>query len=127
MSKSGVALIVANSLLFMLAFIGFASADTDALFPVALFAMVMSVVNGVAVYRRRESEPVRRKRREPEVDEMDARTILDIDARLEALERREREMEEAERIRQMAAKGQQSAPPEPVAEAPHASPSRELA
>lgn len=103
MSKSTLALIAANVFLFGFSFIGFASVDDDALILVAMLAMAMSVVNGVAAYRRRDRAP----RRAPVEDEMDARTVLDIDARLEALERREREMDEADRIRRLMDRGQQ--------------------
>lgn len=123
MSSSSLGLVAANAALFLFAFIGVASADLDALIPMGFVAMLLSIVNGVAVYRRQEREPKARSA----ADEMDARTVLDIDARLEALERREREMEEAERIRQMVARGQMSPPAEPLAEAATASPVRDRA
>ena len=65
----------------------------------------------------RDREPRRRRsRNDHSSDEMDPRTVLDIDARLEALERRERDMDEALRIQALAARGLQNAPAEPLAD-----------
>ena len=116
MSKSDWAFLALNTILFLWAFVGFGSTDLDALMVGALVAMAVSAANGIRIYRNRvpreEREPrtTRRQRRSATDDEMDARTVLDIDARLEALERREREMDEADRIRRMATRGEQSAP-----------------
>ncbi|OZC02224.1 hypothetical protein [Rubricoccus marinus] len=106
-------LLAINAILLFFAFMGVASVDTDVLMVTSMLAMVTAAINGVVVFGRRKGrdEPLAKRRvaRSSE-DEMDARTVLDIDARLEALERREREAADAERIRQMVARGEQSAP-----------------
>ena len=106
-------LLAINAGLLFFAFLGVASVDTDVLMVTSMLAMVTAAINGVVVIGRRKQreEPLAKRHvaRSSE-DEMDARTVLDIDARLEALERRERETADAERIRQMVARGEQSAP-----------------
>lgn len=109
MSKSDWAFLALNVILLFWAFLGLASVDTDVLMVSAMVAMAVSAANSVRTVRKRKTRASKKEHREAD-DEMDARTILDIDARLEALERREREMEEAERIRAMVARGEQSAP-----------------
>ena len=118
MNRSDWLLVALNAFLLVWAVAGLASIDEDPLIITAMLAMLTAVVNGAYVLRgRRQRAPSRTRARE---DEMDPRTVLELDARLEALERREREMQEAERIQHLVARGQQSAP-----EAPLASPSRQ--
>ena len=113
MKRSDWLLVALNAFLLVWAAAGLASVDEDPLIITAMLGMLTAVVNGVYVLRgRRKHDPVRTRER---VDEMDPRTVLDIDARLEALERRDREAQEAERIQQMVARGQQSAPEAPLA------------
>ena len=128
MSKSDWALVALNALAVMMAMVGLASQHPEPM-SIALVLGVIAMVAGSATLIRRGAgdAPARRSRRRSDArdDEMDPRTVLDIDARLEALERREREWDEAARIQQLAARGQQSAPAEPLAEDGSAAPRRE--
>ncbi|MEM1056312.1 MAG: hypothetical protein AAGI52_12370 [Bacteroidota bacterium] len=123
MSKSDWAFLALNAVLLFWAFVGFASTDFDTLMVGAMVAMAVSVANGIRIVRNRDREnrePRRvrsRRRRSDRDDEMDARTVLELDARLEALERRERDLDEAERIRRLADLGEQSVPADPVGSA----------
>ena len=110
MKRSDVLLITLNALLMMWLFVGFASTDEETLIVGALFGMIVAAVNAVALFRRRDREPkpVRRADRSPQpVDEMDARTVLDLDARLEALEQAHAD---TARWRAMADSGQATGP-----------------
>ncbi|MEM6326326.1 MAG: hypothetical protein AAF791_04340 [Bacteroidota bacterium] len=102
-----------NAFLLLFSFVGVASTDTDTLIVGAMLAMVVAAANGIRIVRNRETRtPREATRRRSRANEMDARTILELDERLEALERREREVEEAERIRRMMDRGEQTAPAE---------------
>ena len=120
MSKSDWAFLALNAFLALWAFAGFASTDQEALIVGAMLAMLIATANGIRIVRgrkNRDSDTERApglRRRSSRDDEMDARTVLDIDARLEALERRERRFEEAERIRLMTSRGEQQAPADAI-------------
>lgn len=110
MKLSDILLIALNALLMAFAFIGFASDDEDTLVVSAILAMATALTNGVAIYRRRVRKPKpapEAERALREVDEMDARTILDLDARLEALEQAQAD---TARWRTLAETGQATAP-----------------
>ena len=114
MKLSDTLLIALNAFLMAFAFIGFASDDKDTLMVGAMLAMVTALTNGVAIYRRRVREPkpvARAERASHPVDEMDARTILDLDARMEALEQAQAD---AVRWRELADSGQATGPAAPV-------------
>ena len=115
MSRSDTALLALQALTFVTAFLGIADANMDALLGAAFLTLLTTAVTGTVLYRRRrqpaEASPRTSRRRSR--DEMDARTVLELDERLQDLERREREVEEAERIRELMEAGQQSAPGDP--------------
>lgn len=115
MSRSDTALLALQALTFVTAFLGIADANMDALLGAAFLTLLTTAVTGTVLYRRRrqpaEASPRTSRRRSR--DEMDARTVLELDERLQDLERREREVEEAERIRELMEAGQQSAPSDP--------------
>lgn len=112
MNRSDWLLVALNSLMMAFAFIGFASVDEEMLIVAAMLTMAVAVVNLGALYRRRNrvSPPRDRARDTPEVDEMDVHTVLDIDARLEALERAQHDAVDAARWRALVESGQVSGP-----------------
>ena len=84
-------------------------------------AIVMAIVNGGWIIRRGSREPaVAVSERQPEVvptDELDARSVLDLDARLEALEQAQTDAVDAARWRALVESGQVTGP---AADAPGA-------
>ena len=100
MSKSAVALVCLNALVAMMAFAGIGVGETEPLVIAALLALVASALNTVALVRRRDAAPARRSHRDAE-QEMSPHALLDLDGRLEALERAERRRtdDEADRLR----------------------------
>lgn len=127
MSKSEWALVGLNVFTLVMAVVGLTAQDPDPMTAALVLAITAVLVNGGWVLRRassRERPPTPVREADREAEEYDARQLLDIDARLEALERREREHEEAERIRQMVARGEQSAPPASAPTAPPSSSNR---
>ena len=114
MSKSEIALLAFNVFALLAAVGGLVSGHMDPMGMALVFSLLALLANSAYVLRRsgkheRTASPAPARLAQP-VDELDARALLDIDARLEALERREREMEEEERIRRMWAQGEQRAP-----------------
>lgn len=130
MSKSEIALLCLNIVVLMMSMVGLAAQHTEPM-SIALILAVAAVLASSAKLIRRGSPPDRaarrRSRRGDLDDEMDPRTVLDIDARLEALERREREIDDAVRIQALAARGQQGALSEPLADEFDPQPRRERA
>ncbi|HIG73728.1 MAG TPA: hypothetical protein EYQ24_03860 [Bacteroidetes bacterium] len=112
MSRSDTALLALQALTFVTALLGIGDANMDALLGAAFLTLLTTAVTGVVLFRRRrqpaEAAPSRPRRRSR--DEMDARTVLELDERLMDLERREREVAEAERILALMEAGEQSAP-----------------
>ena len=129
MSKSDVALLVLNIAVLMMAMVGLASQHPEPMTIARLLAIGSVFASSTKLIRKGSAvdRTIRRRNRQIAPDEMDARTVLDIDARLEALERREREMNEALRIQALAARGQQHAPDEPLADESDVRPRRERA
>ncbi|MEM6326328.1 MAG: hypothetical protein AAF791_04350 [Bacteroidota bacterium] len=111
LDRTALALNTATPILLLLAFFTESEGVALATIIVGFLALMLSSASILRLSARAEgtSSP-ELKQAEALADEMDARTLLDIDARLESLERREREMDEADRIRQMVARGEQSAP-----------------
>ena len=110
MKKSDWALMALNLFGAFIAFMG--AVDPFAGGAVFVFVAVVLAVNSAVIARRarqRDDAPARRDRRSAAEDEMDARTVLDIDARLEALERAQ-DASDAARWRALAASGQVTAP-----------------
>ncbi len=120
MKRSDALLVALNAVLLAWAFVGFASADEETLIVGAMLAMVTATINGVALIRRRDRDPeaarAKARRRAP-ADELDARTILDLDARLEALEQAQADAADAARWRALVESGQATGP---AADAPDA-------
>ena len=111
MKKSDWALMALNLFGAFIAFIGAVEPDEEGSVIVFFTVAVVLAVNSAVIARRarqRDDAP-RRDRRSAAVDEMDARTVLDIDARLEALERAQ-DASDAARWRALAASGQVTAP-----------------
>ena len=116
MSKSDWALLALNLFALMMAGVGLATQHPEPMSIALVLGGAALILGSSRIVRQASAQketPARTRARKEEPDELDARQLLDIDARLEALERRERETEEAERIRQMVARGEQSAPASP--------------
>ena len=121
MTRTDQVLIATNGLLALCAFVASASTDLDALMASSLLTMAVAAVNIVVLVRRRDRAPAPRRRRSEPVDEMDAATVLDLDARLEALERAQHA--DNDRLRALANAGAVSGPAaglDDVADAPTA-------
>ncbi len=101
-----------NAVLLAFAFMAFASADEDALMVMAMLAMLTSVINiGVAIHNRsRVEEPAKMEKRSTRTDEMDVHRVLDLDARLEALEKAQHDAADAARWRALVESGQVTGP-----------------
>ncbi len=107
-----------NSSAIVALMLALSTQDEFALFLFSVLASFAFLTSSASILRRPATAEPAPKPLAPEATaELSAATVLDLDARLEALERREREASEADRIRQMVARGQQSAPAEPLAEA----------
>ncbi|MEM6326327.1 MAG: hypothetical protein AAF791_04345 [Bacteroidota bacterium] len=119
MSKSDWALLALNILALMMAGVGLATQHAEPMTIALLLGSTGLLLSSSKIVRAGSDRkgPARTPARKDDrdLDEMDARSLLDIDARLEALERYQRDTEEADRIRQMAARGEQSAPSAPEA------------
>ncbi len=107
MKRSDGLLIALNAVLLAWSSLAFASDDSDMLMVGAMLAMATAAINGVALYRRRDREPSTKSQ---PVDELDARTILDLDARLEALEQAQADAADAARWRALVDSGQVTGP-----------------
>ena len=110
MDRSDKLLLAVNLLLIAFAGLGFGSADIDVLQVAALLAIAVAVANVAAVSLRREPAPARRERRNTKADELDAAAILDLDARLEALEQAQADATDAARWRALVESGQVTGP-----------------
>ncbi|WP_420454026.1 hypothetical protein [Rubrivirga sp.] len=108
MKRSDGLLIALNAALLLFSLLGFASAEEEVLIVGAMLAMVTATINGVVLHRRRDREPSKKRARP--VDELDARTILDLDARLEALEQAQADAADAARWRALVESGQVTGP-----------------
>jgi len=118
MSKSDWAIVALNVSTLLMAVVGLASYHRDPMSMALALTVITTLVNGGWVLRRarpQEAKPVvPRQLAETDpplelADEMDVHRVLDIDQRLEALERAE-----TRRIREMAAAGLISAPEAPL-------------
>lgn len=93
MSKSDWLLVAFNTATLVMAAVGLASQHPDPMTFALVLALVATLVNSTVLIRRSgQAQPVRTPRQEalPEAEtDLDARRILDIDARLDALERAE--------------------------------------
>ena len=95
MSRSDWLLLALNALALALAFTGFTSTHTDPLMWAALVGMVAAVANGTRIIREQQPapDPVRPRVRDADGrawwEDIDARDVLDLDERLDALERAE--------------------------------------
>jgi len=115
MSKSDVGLLALNLVTLLMAVVGLTAQHVDPMGAALGFALVATIVNGGAVLRRsRRPEPPARA---TAGDELDARHVLDLDARLEALERAYGDAADAAKWRALVASGQASGP---AADAPGA-------
>ncbi len=114
MRRSDWALLALN---LFTAFMSFASAvEGDQDFGLLVFALlcVTLTLNMTTLFRRARQRDDAPRHRSPhrvsEADEMDARTVLDLDARLEALERAYSDAADAAKWRALVQSGQASGP-----------------
>jgi len=113
MKRSDWALLALNLFTAFMSFVSAVEGDQD--FGLLIFALlgVTLTLNMTTLFRRdrQRDDGSRRRSARPsiETDEMDARTILDLDARLEALERAQ-DASDAARWRALAATGQAVGP-----------------
>jgi len=112
MKTSDTLLLSLNALLILFSMLGIASTEGEVLIVGAMLAMVTAAANGAVLIRRRRSERAARRDRSraAEADEMDVHRVLDLDARLEALERAQHDAVDAARWRALVDSGQVSAP-----------------
>lgn len=95
MTKADWASLGFYSLLFVFAFLSFASQDMDTLIVLAILTMTVAAVHGTRVVLRSRQhddewdEDWESPRQLDRADEMDIHRVLDLDQRLEALERAE--------------------------------------
>lgn len=113
MNRSTWLLIAFNTLVACTAFAGVVSGNHEPLTIAATLGLVAAVVNSAALLRRRDLSPVRVA--PPASTEIDVHTVLDLDARLEALELAQADAAEAARWRSLVASGQATAPGADVA------------
>lgn len=106
MKKTDWAIIALNLFTAFVTFICATEGGEEAV--VAFMAVAAMTAINVTFVARRARSGGREPGREP--DELDARTILDLDARLEALERAQTDAADAERWRRLVASGQVSGP-----------------
>ncbi len=109
MNRSNWLLLALNAFMVFGAFVGFASNEEEVLMVGALLAMLVGVANvaSLILNRRKEQAP---KAKRSVGDEMDARTILDLDARLEAVERAQADAADAAMWRALVESGQVTGP-----------------
>ena len=118
MTKSDIFLIAANVISVFFLATGLGTYDEGFMSAGILAALVATIAAAVAVYNRRSpiSEPVSRGRpvvEKPAMDidsEMDPHSVLDLDARLEALEQSQHDAVDAARWRALVESGQITAP-----------------
>ena len=124
MTKSDWASLGFYSFLFGFAFISFASQDMDTMIVLTALVMATAVAHGTRVVlksRQREDDWEPPRQLEP-ADEMDIHRVLDLDQRLESLERAE-----TRRIRELANEGVLSGPADLVHRHDDALPTRQRA
>ena len=118
MSKTELALVAFNVFSLLAVVGGLAAGHPDPMGAALAISLLALLANSAYVLRRsgRAAPAASREltRTKALADEMDARTLLDIDARLEALERRERDVDEAERLRLLLARDEPPTPAERV-------------
>ena len=114
MTKSTVALSGLNVFTLMFAVIGLTAQDLEPMSIALALTLVTALVNsGVHLRRTQEPAPARRIA----TDELDARAILDLDARLEAVERAQSDAADAVLWRALVESGQASGAADDDAEA----------
>ena len=124
MTKSDWASLGFYPFLFGFAFISFASQDMDTMIVLTALVMATAVAHGTRVVlksRQREDDWEPPRQLEP-ADEMDIHRVLDLDQRLESLERAE-----TRRIRELANEGVLSGPADLVHRHDDALPTRQRA
>ena len=121
MRRSDWALIALNLFTAFVSFVATADGDEDLAVVTFFILCITLAVNSAVIARRsrqRDDAPRRDSRRQDaEVDELDARTVLDLDARLEALERAQADAADAAKWRALVESGQVSGPSAPLADA----------
>lgn len=110
MSKTDLAFLALHVAVLMMSAIGIAAYDADPLSVAALLSVGLTLISGWRILKQNRTPERRREPQDVSVDAMDARTVLELDARLEALERRQADAEDAARWRALAASGVVSAP-----------------
>lgn len=113
MQKSDWALVALNLFTTFVTFICAVEGGDEALVAF-LFAAAMAAINTTVLVRRSRTA---QRAPERETDELDARTILDLDARLEALERAHADAADAAKWRALVESGQISGPVDARADA----------
>lgn len=107
MSKSTAGLLALNVFALLMAVVGLTAQHTDPMSAALALALVTSLLNGAALLRRSgRPDPAPRVA----ADELDARAVLDLDARLEALERAYSDAADAAKWRALVESGQVTGP-----------------
>lgn len=113
MKKSDYALIVFNALAAMMAFIGLTAGDIEPLAIAAVLSLVALTANSVLLVQRSRRRQSKSTPARAQGGEMDVHTVLDFDARLEALERAQHDAVDAARWRALVESGQVTGPAAP--------------
>lgn len=109
MSKSDVGLLALNLITLLMAVVGLSAQHLDPMSAALALTLVTTLVNGGALLvRGRRAGPA--APRAAEADALDAHHILDLDGRLEALERAYGDANDAAKWRALVASGQASGP-----------------
>ena len=109
MSKSDAGLLALNLVTLLMAVVGLTAQHLDPMSAALALTLVSGLINGGAILRRsRRSETS--IQRVADADELDAHHVLDLDARLEALERAYGDADDAAKWRALVSSGQASAP-----------------
>lgn len=112
MSKSDLFLLALSAFAAMMAVVGLVSQHLDPMSIALVLGLVTTVLHSARLLRRsgqRAGAPDAPRQSESD-EELSAYKLLDIDERLEAIERREAERDEAERIRELSLRGDLRAP-----------------
>ena len=110
MSRSDWLLLALNLSALLMGMVGLESQHPEPMSMGILLAAVALVANSVRVLRRAPSPPRERRPTRTSTDDLDARTILDLDARLEALEQAQADAADAARWRALVESGHVTAP-----------------
>ena len=114
MTKTDWTVTALNAAMLLVAVVGLASQDRDPMTVALMVSVVTAMINGAWVIRRGSGQARTRDAATPSgsgpIDELDARAVLDLDARLDALEQAQTDAVDAARWRALVESGQVTGP-----------------